>query len=77
MTTVDEGLLWFDDRQNIPLATKIAAAVDFFEEKYGRKPQCCYVNPCNSLEGLPLQELGLRVEVSSYILPNHYLLEQN
>ena len=73
---MNQGMLWFDDRKDIPVAQKIAAALKFYEQKYGKRPTCCYIHSGNGMETAQT-ELGLRIEVSQYILPNHYLLEEN
>ncbi len=70
-----KGMLWFDDRKNISTAQKIEGAVLFFQEKYGSKPGCCYINPGISQEELHQQQLGLRIEKSRYVMPNHFILE--
>ncbi len=74
---MENGLLWFDDRKDIPLEQKIACAVSFFQEKYGKKPDCCYVNASASDSKMPKQLAGLRIEISQYVLPNHFLLERD
>lgn len=71
-----QGMLWFDDRKNVSVAQKIADALKFYEQKYGNRPTCCYIHSGNGLEEAK-KDLGLRVEVSQYVLPNHYLLEED
>jgi len=73
---MNQGMLWFDDRKDIPDEQKIAAALKFYEQKYGRRPNCCYIHSSTGAE-IDQTELKLRIEVSQYILPNHYLLEEN
>ena len=73
---MNQGMLWFDDRKDVSVAQKIAAALRFYEQKYGSRPTCCYIHCDKGIDEVQT-DLGLRVEVSQYILPNHYLLEEN
>lgn len=38
------GMLWLDDSKQRSLAEKVDRAAAYYEEKYGRLPQLCYVN---------------------------------
>ena len=38
------GMLWFDNSQT-DLTIKIQKAVDYYEKKYGRKPDLCLLHP--------------------------------
>ena len=38
------GMLWFDN-SSAALSVKIQKAVDYYEKKYGRKPDLCLVHP--------------------------------
>ncbi len=67
------GLLWFDDDVKRPFAQKVEAARRRYLEKFGVKPDTCYVNPAT----MPATEVsvdGLRIISASIILPNHYWL---
>lgn len=68
------GMLWFDNSKST-LAQKIQKAVDYYETKYGRRPDLCLVNPGILLpdsgvgEGMPLT-----VRPSKFVLPGHLWL---
>jgi hypothetical protein len=67
---VDTGLLWYDDSK-ADFATKVLEAKERYEEKFGRKPNCCYVHPeCLPEKGLPAN--GIKVVASPAVLPNHF-----
>jgi hypothetical protein len=67
---VDTGLLWYDDSQ-ADFATKVLEAKERYEEKFGRKPNCCYVHPeCVPENRLP--DNGIKVVASAAVLPNHF-----
>jgi hypothetical protein len=68
------GMLWFDNSKN-PLTVKIQKAMDYYEKKYGRKPDLCLVNP-SMLDGLPhegdqIEIQGLNVRPYRPVLPGH------
>ena len=67
---MDTGLLWYDDSQ-AEFATKVLEAKKCYEEKFGKKPNCCYGHP-DSLpkEGTPAN--GIKVLASPAVLPNHF-----
>jgi len=67
---VDTGLLWYDDSK-ADFATKVLEAKERYEEKFGRKPNCCYVHPdCLPKEGIPAN--GIKFLASPTVLPNHF-----
>ena len=67
---METGLLWYDDSQ-ADFATKVLEAKECYEEKFGKKPNCCYVHP-DSLpkDGIPAN--GIKVVTSPAVLPNHF-----
>lgn len=67
MTT---GMLWFDD-SGATLAAKIQKAADYYEKKYGRRPELCLVHP-NMLKDVKLEEIqGITVRPYRPVLPGH------
>ena len=69
---MDTGLLWYDDSQ-ADLASKVEGAAQRYHEKFGRRPDTCYVNPAS----LPGEDKGccldgIKVLATSAILPNHF-----
>ena len=71
------GLLWFDGDAGRDLAAKVARAAAHYQQKYGRAPQLCFVNP-GALEGSreSVRVAGLDVLASKTVLPNHFWLGQ-
>jgi hypothetical protein len=66
------GLLWYDDT-GADLATKVEEAAQRYRDKFGRRPNRCYVNPAD----LPAEESGfshdgIKLMASSAILPDHF-----
>ena len=65
------GLLWYDDSQ-VDLATKVREAAQRYEEKYGKPPNRCYVNPASLPEGEKAFSLnGIKIVTCPSVLPNH------
>ncbi len=72
MTT---GLLWFDNDAGRDLAAKVARAAAHYQQKYGRPPQLCFVNPA-ALNGKnnSARVAGVEVVPSRTVLPHHFWL---
>ncbi|MFQ6057725.1 MAG: hypothetical protein ACE5MB_02440 [Anaerolineae bacterium] len=69
------GLLWYDDDPKRPLADKINEAARRYYEKFGVRPNTCYVNPVSIPEGNgDLSHRQVKVIPTSTILPNHFWL---
>jgi hypothetical protein len=45
--TMKFGLLWYDDNPKRPLAEKVDEASQRYYQKFGRRPDTCYVNPAS------------------------------
>lgn len=64
------GMLWFDDGPK-PLPEKVSQAVAFYEDKFGRKPTHCLVNP-KTLDGDEGIVAGVEIRQARNVMPNHY-----
>lgn len=65
------GMLWFDNRPNVPLTNVLQRAADYYRNKYHRNPNLCLVHP--SMLGGDATELGhLTVRGYRAILPGHF-----
>jgi hypothetical protein len=42
---MDIGMLWFDNDQKTSIPSKVARAADYYQKKYGKNPDICYVHP--------------------------------
>jgi hypothetical protein len=81
-----EGLLWFDADPKRDLAEKVAQAADRYREKFGRRPNLCYVNPAMLVvpahPGLPAGDGrvsqstvecdGVRLAPAANVLAHHF-----
>lgn len=81
------GMLWFDNDAQSDLAAKIERAVRYYQEKYGKRPNVCYVHPCmapapssnGSQPNAPatLKAGGVEVRTTRSVLPNHLWIGVN
>jgi hypothetical protein len=64
-------MLWFYNDPKTTLAVKIQKAVEYYNKKFGRKPDLCLVNP-SMLEGEKQVEIE-KLTVRPYIpvMPGH------
>ncbi len=78
---MDIGMLWFDNDQKSSIPTKVARAADYYQKKYGKDPDLCYVHP-GMLQEAQAESTGkkdkgfkigrVRVEKHDQVLPNHF-----
>ena len=69
------GMLWLDDDRQRPLEEKVSRAADYYQEKYGRLPELCLVNPKMLAEE---KKVGrVRVQPENTVLPHHFWLGMN
>jgi hypothetical protein len=71
---IQQGLLWFDDTPTRATADKIARAVARYNQKYGHKPDVCYVHPSLLPVGETVPIDGVQILTSHGVLPNHFWL---
>jgi len=64
------GMLWFDNDPKADLQTKIARAADYYQKKYGQKPDLCYVHP--TMLSTTTRADGVDVRPNRQVLPNHF-----
>lgn len=66
---MDIGMLWFDKEDKKSLQEKVERAADYYEKKYGRRPNKVLLNPAQAGA-----VVGFVVESSKQVLPNHMWL---
>jgi hypothetical protein len=66
-----EGLLWFDDDPGRDLAQKISRAAQRYQQKFGRRPNVCYVHP-SLIGNTPQQVGGVQVAPLPSVLRHHF-----
>jgi hypothetical protein len=62
------GMLWFDDSDS-SLIAKIKKVAEYYEKKYGRKPNLCLVHPSMLTESIEVEKVAVRAYRP--VLPGH------
>lgn len=67
------GLLWYDNDPRTTLSVKIQKAMDYYNKKFGRKPDLCLVHPSMMETDKGQVELGkLVVRAYRSVMPGHF-----
>jgi hypothetical protein len=64
------GMLWFDNDPKTGLDVKVNRAAEYYQRKYGRKPQVCLVHP-SMFKGSSPRVSGIEIRISSQVQRNH------
>lgn len=70
---MNTGMLWFDNDPKVDLLTKIQRATEYYQNKYGQKPDLCYVHP-TMIDEKKQRTTGIEVQSNQMVLPNHLWL---
>lgn len=84
---MDVGMLWFDNDTHTDLPSKIENAAEYYLNKYGIRPNVCFIHPCMTPSDLITQTVisnpqeeksstlfntgSIEVRTSISMLPNH------
>ena len=69
---MDVGMLWLDDNRKRSLEQKVLRAADYYEVKYGRQPELCFVNQAALAEEMAVR--SIQVKGVATVLPHHFWL---
>lgn len=79
---MDVGMLWFDNDEKIDLFSKVNRAAKYYQEKYGKQPNVCYVHPSmieeirnGSAKKIKAGDIEVRTTIT--MLPNHFWIGVN
>jgi hypothetical protein len=67
------GLLWYDADPKKTLEDKIAEAAQRYFQKFGVRPNACYVHPSALVDKTAVKN-GIKITSALDILPNHLWL---
>lgn len=67
------GMLWFDNDPKADLMTKIQRATEYYQHKYGQKPDVCFVHPSMVVEKTSKMN-GVEVQANQMVSPDHFWL---
>ena len=70
------GMLWFDNDNRADLESKLRRAIDYYQSKYGRTPNLCFVHPSMLPQAAP-QNMGVELRTTRSVRPNHFWLGVN
>ena len=68
------GMLWFDEDPRVNLKARLVKAVAYYQKKYGRVPNLCFIHPSTAGDDPPENVADLEVRTSKKILPDHFWL---
>jgi hypothetical protein len=77
------GMLWFDNDPKAGVEIKIERAAAYYQGKYGRQPDLCFVHPsmlpivAGAPEVNPVRAGKVEVRTSNTVLPNHFWIGIN
>ncbi|WP_299025543.1 hypothetical protein [uncultured Thermanaerothrix sp.] len=67
------GMLWYDDDPKADLRTKVHRAAEYYQKKYGVRPNLCYVHP-SMLAQERMQFNEIEIRTNRRVLRNHLWL---
>lgn len=76
------GMLWFDNDPKADLSLKIQRAMTYYQQKYGKSPNLCFVHPSMlpqpvEADSEAIKSNGIEVRSNRSVLPNHLWLGIN
>ena len=77
------GMLWFDNDTKTELPAKIDRAANYYREKYGKKPNVCFVHPSmlklepTEITNKTISRGEIEIRTSKSVLPNHFWIGIN
>ena len=83
------GMLWFDNDQKADISVKIERAATYYQNKYGKLPNLCYIHPsmvANKRQINPgaenatpsvIRAGNVEVRLTKSVLPNHFWIGIN
>lgn len=72
-TTMDVGMLWFDDTPGRALTVMVQGAMDHYTDKFGSPPDVCFVHP-SALTGERSLDDPIKILIATDVLPHHFWL---
>jgi hypothetical protein len=71
------GMLWFDNDKKRDLLAKLKRATKYYQDKYGKAPNLCFVHPSMLDTNNLIHQPGVEVRTSSMIQPQHFWIGVN
>jgi hypothetical protein len=70
---MDIGMLWFDNDPKTDLLSKLARASSYYQKKYGKAPNLCFVHPSMYIQ-FSSKPSGMEIQENPAIRPHHFWL---
>lgn len=70
---MDTGMLWFDNNLQEDIESKIDRAAILYQQKYGRKPDLCFVHPSLLKKSSP-RRTDMEIRAAGMVLPDYLWL---
>lgn len=67
------GMLWYDTDIKNDLASRLEKAAEYYQKKYGQRPDLCFVHPSMVLDTVH-DVHGIQIRTTRHVLPNHLWL---
>ena len=68
---MDIGMLWFSTDKSSDLFAEINSAAKYYQNKYGRSPNLCFVNPGSMEKINGRQNATIAIKPDKKVLPGH------
>ena len=68
------GMLWFDRETELPLAIRLERAASYYQQKYGRAANVCYLHPSTEGNVEGARVAGMILRLNAAVLPMHFWL---
>ena len=68
---MNTGMLWYDSNPKTDLSSKIKRAATYYHQKYGKKPDLCFVHP-SIVKKSSKTENGIMIQPNNLVLPHHF-----
>jgi len=65
------GMLWFDGEEQREISARVQAAASYYQRKYGRVPNVCFVHPSMLAERTGANVEGVEIRPSAAVLHGH------
>jgi hypothetical protein len=73
------GMLWFDNDPQSDLVAKVTRAANYYQGKYGNRPNLCFIHPSMAVVEQDIDETPanlkageVEVRCTQSVLPNHF-----
>lgn len=69
---MNEGLLWFDNNPSSTFEEKLYRLIQFYENKFGEKPENVFVYRTNLQSTLLVEGVTINIIPKQWIIQNHF-----